>query len=641
MGSDMNKRFFKTIFSIVLVFSLLFTQVNPVQASEPGNDVSDSDIQISNEYEKFAAEDIRIEVVSDNDIHVVEESADNPTPQEVYNSIIAMKAQYPEGMTYTNANPAGGYLFKGLTNIRMYGYGCAAFAFIMSDAAFGNLPATTIYDFNWDAIRVGDILRTDYNSHSVIVLEKHTNYVIVAEGNYGGQVHWGRKIDKNELADGFTYYQTRYKSAPDPDSNNFIPGKGNSTEDDDIVFTVTDVRPGTSKKLMVNNGYYKILVFGGIGSCGNTMYVMTQLTDIVKEYGLDHTELWAFDIQNNSDSTMKKYCDLYDVGSSMSVINGTDNWDNWRETYYYCREVADEWGLLDGGILYMPLVAFFDDEGNLLDLTVSTQYEDDLVYVMEDAGFFDYEDVAKQKVGPVEAFVGRLYTIALNREAEENGLKDWSGKLVGGTLTGSQVAGGIFFSEEFLNRNLSDEDYVETLYLVMIGRPSDAVGKADWVYKLKNGVSREGVFAGFTGSTEFDNICNSYGIKRGNYKPSQARDVNTGLTTFVSRLYTKALERDYEEQGLNYWCEQINSGKWSINDASTTGFFNSPEFINKNTTNDEYVTILYHTFFDREPDEAGYNDWMGRLSRGVSRNDVLQGFANSPEFANLKKSYGL
>lgn len=637
----MNKRFFKTIFSIVLVFSLLFTQVSPVQASELGNDVGDSDIQISNEYEKFAAEDIRIEVVSDNDIQVVEESADNPTPQEVYNSIIAMQAQYPEGMPYTNDNPAGGYLFKGMTNIRMYGYGCAAFAFIMSDAAFGNLPATTIYDFNWDSIRVGDILRINNNSHSVIVLEKHTKYVIVAEGNYGGQVHWGRKIGKSELADGFTYYQTRYMSPADPDSNNFIPGKGNSSEDDNIVFTVTDVRTGTSKNLMVNNGYYKILVFGGIGSCGNTMYVMTQLTDIVKEYGLDHTELWAFDIQNNSDSTMKKYCDLYGVGSSMSVINGTDNWDNWRETYYYCREVADECGLLDGGILYMPLVAFFDDEGNLLDLTVSTQYEDDLVDVMDDAGFFDYEDVAKQKVGPVEAFVGRLYTIALNREAEETGLKDWSGKLVGGSLTGSQVAGGIFFSDEFSNRNLSDEDYVETLYLVMMGRPSDAGGKADWVYKLKNGVSREGVFAGFTGSTEFDNICNSYGIKRGNYKPSQARDINTGLTTFVARLYTKALGRDYEIDGINYWCEQINSGKWSINDASTTGFFNSPEFMNKNTTNDEYVTILYHTFFDREPDEAGYNDWMGRLSRGVSRNDVLQGFANSPEFANLKKSYGL
>lgn len=252
-----------------------------------------------------------------------------------------------------------------------------------------------------------------------------------------------------------------------------------------------------------------------------------------------------------------------------------------------------------------------------------------------------YQPVKNVNKEQIQAFVDRLYNGCLQRQPDASGLKNWTNKLVRGSASGTSVAQGFFFSQEMINRNLSDEDFVETLYEVMMGRASDEGGKADWLYKLKNGVTREGVFKGFSNSTEFNNICNSYGIERGNIQVGQARDVNPGLTTFVSRLYTKALGREYEEAGLNEWCARINNKKWNINDVSTTGFFNSPEFLNKHTTNEQYVTILYHTFFDREPDTAGYNDWMGKLGSGVSRNDVLQGFANSPEFSNLKKSFGL
>ena len=93
--------------------------------------------------------------------------------------------------------------------------------------------------------------------------------------------------------------------------------------------------------------------------------------------------------------------------------------------------------------------------------------------------------------------------------------------------------------------------------------------------------------------------------------------------------------------GLNDWCNRILDGQWTINDVSTTGFFNSQEFINKNMSDSEYVKTLYLTFFDRAYDQAGYDDWMNQLANGVDRNTVLQGFANSSEFANLKKSFGL
>ncbi|MBQ7583245.1 MAG: hypothetical protein IJT24_01430 [Lachnospiraceae bacterium] len=54
---------------------------------------------------------------------------------------------------------------------------------ILSDAAFGDLPAYEKKDVVYDKLRVGDILRVDNNSHSVIILEKYDDGVIIAEGN--------------------------------------------------------------------------------------------------------------------------------------------------------------------------------------------------------------------------------------------------------------------------------------------------------------------------------------------------------------------------------------------------------------------------------------------------------------------------
>ena len=56
----------------------------------------------------------------------------------------------------------------------------------------------------------------------------------------------------------------------------------------------------------------------------------------------------------------------------------------------------------------------------------------------------------------------------------------------------------------------------------------------------------------------------------------------------------------------------------------------------------EFVKTLYRTFFDREYDQAGYDTWMDNLqNHKMTRDEVLLGFANSKEFADLKKQYGV
>lgn len=121
----------------------------------------------------------------------------------VYDKMIAQKANFPEGMAWTNDNF---YAWKG--GIYSGGYGCAGFAFAVSDAAFGEAGAVIHKDYN--NIKIGDILRVNYDTHSVIVLEVKADFVIVAEGNYNGAIHWGREIPKSELVDEGSYIMTRY-----------------------------------------------------------------------------------------------------------------------------------------------------------------------------------------------------------------------------------------------------------------------------------------------------------------------------------------------------------------------------------------------------------------------------------------------
>ncbi len=122
----------------------------------------------------------------------------------------------------------------------------------------------------------------------------------------------------------------------------------------------------------------------------------------------------------------------------------------------------------------------------------------------------DFNQTAK-----VNLFVDRLYNIILDRECDEDGMAGWTNKLMNKEESGCSVAYGFVFSPEFLTRHACNECYVEALYKAFLGRASDSEGKASWVSKLNEGISREEVFAGFAGSIEFADICADYGIDAG------------------------------------------------------------------------------------------------------------------------------
>ena len=124
--------------------------------------------------------------------------------------MLALQSQYPNGMTWNNDNFYASQVLGG-------GYGCAGFAYILSDAAFGNNPSQTYYSLDLSQVRVGDILRIYNDTHSVVVLEVSSGGVTVAEGNINNSIYWGRFIPLSELqADSPTASRGMWMKLPSP-----------------------------------------------------------------------------------------------------------------------------------------------------------------------------------------------------------------------------------------------------------------------------------------------------------------------------------------------------------------------------------------------------------------------------------------
>ena len=127
-----------------------------------------------------------------------------PTEESVQATLAQLQEIYPNGALFPTPyrSTSGGPYSRGIN--------CSGWATLCSDAAFGDLPvAATHSDF--DAIRVGDLLRINHDTHTVIVLEKRADSVVVAEGNYNRSIHWDRELSRKSLEDGDFTVRSRWE----------------------------------------------------------------------------------------------------------------------------------------------------------------------------------------------------------------------------------------------------------------------------------------------------------------------------------------------------------------------------------------------------------------------------------------------
>jgi hypothetical protein len=238
----------------------------------------------------------------------------------------------------------------------------------------------------------------------------------------------------------------------------------------------------------------------------------------------------------------------------------------------------------------------------------------------------------------VAGFVTRFYRLCLGRDPDGPGLSGWVKTLMDGDMTGSDVANGFVWSKEFLEKQTSDEDFLKVLYEAFFNRQPDPGGWQTWLDELKAGTTRQYVLDGFIYAVEFAELCEAYGIMAfaGHVTPKQRESVKD----FVRRFYKLCLGRDADGPGLEGWSDnllkQIQTGADVAN-----GFMYSKEFLEKNTSNADYLTVLYEAFFDRKPDQGGWDTWLAELDGGKDRKEVLDGFIYSAEFDELCKKFGI
>ena len=234
----------------------------------------------------------------------------------------------------------------------------------------------------------------------------------------------------------------------------------------------------------------------------------------------------------------------------------------------------------------------------------------------------------------VKPFVERLYSGFMCREADAEGLRHWMVQLSTKKMSGQEVAAFFYGSTEFQGLKLSNDEYIKRLYNVCLGREADADGLAYWNSKMDNEhYSKTWVLQGFLNSKEFNDLCDKYKVNKTTYYSPNTYELvfNQAKTeAFVTRLYSLALGREPDPDGFNYWVNQFKNGANGHDVAY--GFIFSTELNEKNISNEEYVEKLYSIFLDRASDADGKAYWVGQLNKGVTKQQIFEGFVYSEEF---------
>lgn len=98
------------------------------------------------------------------------------------------------------------------------------------------------------------------------------------------------------------------------------------------------------------------------------------------------------------------------------------------------------------------------------------------------------------------------------------------------------------------------------------------------------------------------------------------------------RLYRAAFNRESDLDGLGYWIKALDSGL-SLQTVSS-GFVDSPEFkglYGANASNSTILTAFYNNVLHRNPDQGGFDFWLGALDKGLTVSQMLVEFSESNE----------
>ena len=237
----------------------------------------------------------------------------------------------------------------------------------------------------------------------------------------------------------------------------------------------------------------------------------------------------------------------------------------------------------------------------------------------------------------VVALIGATYQTVLDRAPETAEQIQWTEEVARMEQLGVDraevfrlITGQLFTGTEYRGRHTSDAQYIADLFQTFWRRAPSADETMTWTESLAAGLPREVVLYHFLFSAEF-----------ATYLETQlgAATSRPELLTIVD-FYRGLLDRLPEEEGFRYWQDRFQTaqcqGATALTaevEAISSQFANTPEYLNRHRSNQEYLQDLYNAFLRRGAEVDGFNYWLNRLESGdLTREQIRQFFVAAPEF---------
>ena len=202
--------------------------------------------------------------------------------------------------------------------------------------------------------------------------------------------------------------------------------------------------------------------------------------------------------------------------------------------------------------------------------------------------------------------------------------------------THQQMIRVIAHSDEYRAKNIA------TFYYTYLQRAPDASGMKSWLDQAKHGLSLDQIERAIAGSPEFIQLhANPMHAKPSPFPPLNHDTVNrpsqnapiidasadASNQAFVTALYQTALNRQPDPAGVEYFDNLLAHHK---SPTQVAGFLmSSNEFVQ------DEVGKLYQSYLCRDADPVGLNYWSDKILHGATIDEIVTGLVGSDEFLNM------
>lgn len=183
--------------------------------------------------------------------------------------------------------------------------------------------------------------------------------------------------------------------------------------------------------------------------------------------------------------------------------------------------------------------------------------------------------------------VAKYYQQYLNRSAGGSEVQYWVGAMQHGATDEQVLAGFIGSNEFFKNSGGNSKAWVDALYRSLLNRSADSSGEAAWIKAVSSGSKLADIAYKFTASDERHGL-----ILQGDYQTLLGRTAGSGE--------------------IGFWVNAFHAG--ATHEQILAGFVGSSEYYqNHNSNASDWLTGAYQDILQRQPDQAGFDSWLGVL----------------------------